>query len=74
MRLLGGVTGSVGGTAAAQQQSTATGRDRKGRVRTPWDCDLRGWTPVDGLPLDGMQEVWGSNPHSSTGQKHNSKS
>jgi hypothetical protein len=27
---------------------------------------------VDGLPLDGMQEVWGSNPHSSTGQAHNS--
>jgi hypothetical protein len=21
---------------------------------------------VDGLPLDGMQEVWGSNPHSYT--------
>jgi hypothetical protein len=30
-------------------------------------------TLVDGLPADGMQEVWGSNPHSSTGQKHNSK-
>ena len=28
---------------------------------------------MDGLPLDGMQEVWGSNPHSSTGQRHNSK-
>jgi hypothetical protein len=28
--------------------------------------DLQRWTAVDGLPLDGMQEVWGSNPHSST--------
>jgi hypothetical protein len=42
-------------------------------VRTSWDGDLRLYTLVDGLPLDGMQEVWGSNPHSSTGQRHNSK-
>jgi hypothetical protein len=26
------------------------------------DGDLRGWTPVDVLPADGMQEVRGSNP------------
>jgi hypothetical protein len=37
------------------------------------DGDLRRYTWVDGLPLDGMQEVWGSNHHSSTGQKQNSK-
>ena len=37
------------------------------------DGDLRLYTLVDGLPLDGMQEVWGSNPHSSTGKRHNSK-
>jgi hypothetical protein len=28
---------------------------------------------VDVLPADGMQEVRGSNPLSSTGQEHNSK-
>jgi hypothetical protein len=27
---------------------------------------------VDALPADGMQEVWGANPHSSTGQNNNS--
>jgi hypothetical protein len=44
-------------------------------VRTSWDGDLRLYTCVDGLPLDGMQEVWGSNPHSSTaGQRHNPNS
>src|SRR5262245_15543585 len=31
------------------------------------DGDLRRWTRVDVLPADGMQEAWGSNPHSSTG-------
>ena len=36
------------------------------------DGDLRGWTRVDVLPPDGMQEVSGSSPLSSTGQKHNS--
>jgi hypothetical protein len=49
-----------------QQGSIATGLDAGG----PWcalrDGDLRPCTPVDGLPLDGMQEVWGSNPHSYT--------
>ena len=37
------------------------------------DGDLPRWTRVDVLPLDGMQEVWGSNPHSSTGKRRNSK-
>jgi hypothetical protein len=35
-------------------------------VGTCWDGDLRGWTWVDVLPVDGMQEVRGSNPRSST--------
>jgi len=35
-------------------------------MRTFWDGDLHRWTRVDVLPLYGMQEVWGSNPHSST--------
>jgi hypothetical protein len=66
-RLLGGVTGSIGGTAAVQQESTATGPDAGGPEWTREDGDLRLYTRVDGLPLDGMQEVWGSNTHSSTG-------
>jgi hypothetical protein len=37
------------------------------------DGDLRRWTAVDALPADGMQEVWGSNPHISTGQSEKSK-
>jgi hypothetical protein len=58
-----------------QQESTATGLDSDGLVRTSWDGDLRLYTRVDGLPLDGMQEVWDSNPHSSTaGQRYNTKS
>jgi hypothetical protein len=36
------------------------------------DGDLRIWTRVDVLPPDGMQEVSGSSPLSSTGQKPNS--
>jgi hypothetical protein len=36
------------------------------------DGDLRVWTWVDVLPPDGMQEVSGSSPLSSTGQKLNS--
>ena len=58
---------------AVQHEITATDADPGGRVRTLWDCDLHRDTRVDGLPLDGMQEVWGSNPHSSTGQRHISK-
>jgi hypothetical protein len=49
-----------------QHESTATDLDRSGLVRTFWDGDLHRWTAVDVLPLYGMQEVWGSNPHSST--------
>jgi hypothetical protein len=56
-----------------QHESTATGLDSGGLVRTPGDGDLHGWTAVDVLPLDGMQEVRGSNPRSSTaGQGCNS--
>src|ERR1035438_906110 len=55
-----------GGHRAVQQRSTATCLDSGGLLGTCRDGDLRRWTSVDGLPLDGMQEVWGSNPHSST--------
>ena len=57
-----------------QQESTATGADLTGRARTSWDGDLHRRTAVDVLPADGMQEVRGSNPLSSTGQKRNSNS
>jgi hypothetical protein len=49
-----------------QQESTATGADLAGLVCTLWDGDLREQTLVDVLPVDGMQEVRGSNPLSST--------
>ena len=49
-----------------QQESTATGADLTGPVRTLWDGDLHRCTAVDVLPVDGMQEVRGSNPLSST--------
>src|ERR1039457_1716936 len=49
-----------------QHESTATGLDSGGLQRTSWDADLHRWTAVDVVPLYGMQEVWGSNPHSST--------
>jgi hypothetical protein len=55
-----------------QQRSTATYRDSGGLAGTRRDGDLRGWTWVDVLPSDGMQEVRSSNLLSSTGQKHNS--
>ena len=51
-----------------QRGSTATGTDEGALGCTAQDGDLRRWTAVDGLPADGMQEVWGSNPHSSTSQ------
>ena len=60
------------GLSAVQQESTATGPDSGGLMRTSRDGDLRGWTRADVLPADGMQEVRGSNPRSSTGQKRNS--
>jgi hypothetical protein len=64
----------VRGRRVVQQESTATGLDAGGPEWTREDGDLHRDTWMDGLPLDGMQEVWGSNPHSSTGQKRNSKS
>ena len=61
-----GAAGSMEAGLAVQQESTAAGLDSGGPVRTSWDGDLRVWTVVDVLPLDGMQEVRGSNPRSST--------
>ena len=51
------VCGLLRTTGGVQHESTATGRDGSGSVCTLQDCDLRRWTPVDGLPADGMQEV-----------------
>ena len=63
------------GAVIRTAESTATGADLTGLVRTLWDCDLRRRTAVDMLPADGMQEVRGSNPRSSTQlRKTNSKS
>ena len=65
----------LGGRAGVQHESTATGLDAGGPERTRGDGDLHRDTQVDGLPLDGMQEVWGSNPPSSTaGQRPFTKS
>ena len=47
---------------AVQHESTATHADGGGRAGTGGDGDLRGWTQVDVLPPDGMQEVSGSSP------------
>jgi hypothetical protein len=61
------VLGSWGrGHRIVQQGSTATCLDAGGPGCTLRDGGLRLRTLVDGLPLDGMQEVWGSNPLSST--------
>jgi hypothetical protein len=62
----------LAGMAAVQHGSTATHLDAGGLAGTWEDGDLRGWTRVDVLPPDGMQEVSGSSPLSSTGQKRNS--
>src|ERR1700680_2791169 len=63
------------GRQVVQQGSTATGLDAGGPGCTLRDSDLRRWATVDGLPLDGMQEVRSSNSRSSTAaQRHNSKS
>ena len=56
----------LAGMAAVQQESTATHLDAGGPAGTREDGDLRGWTRVDLLPPDGMQEVSGSSPLSST--------
>ena len=51
---------------AVQHESTATRMDGGGSEWTPWDGDQRGWTRMDVLPVDGMQEARGSSPLSST--------
>ena len=51
---------------SVQHESTATGLDTGGLAGTPWDGDLHRCTTVDVVPLYGMQEARGSNPHSST--------
>ena len=52
---------------AVQHGSTATHRDAGGLAgNREEDGDLHGWTRVDVLPPDGMQEVSGSSPLSST--------
>ena len=58
--------------AAVQHGSTATHPDAGGLAGTREDGDLHGGTRVDVLPPDGMQEVSGSSPLSSTVQKRNS--
>ena len=55
-----------GSAGSVQLESTATRPDDPGSRVTPGDDDLRGWTRVDVLPADGMQEIRGSNPLSST--------
>ena len=68
----GAATGGAALIEAVQHESTATHPDRGGRAGTREDGDLRGWTQVDVLPPDGMQEVSGSSPLSSTpGQTEN---
>jgi hypothetical protein len=57
-----------------QQESTATGPDGSASRRTQRDGDLRGCTPVDGVPVVCKQGVRGSSPLSSTGQRHDSNS
>jgi hypothetical protein len=49
-----------------QHESTATGPDGGALWETLQDGDLHRWTREDVLPTDGMQEVRGSNPLSST--------
>ena len=56
----------LAGMAAVQHGSTATHPDAGGRAGTREDGDLHGWTQVDVLPPDGVQEVSGSSPLSST--------
>ena len=59
------------GRSGVQQEGTATGRDHGGLAGTREDGDLHRDTAMDVLPPDGMQEVSGSSPLSSTGQKRN---
>ena len=60
------------GITAVQHGSTATHPDADGLAGTREDGDLHRDTRVDVLPPDGMQEVSGSSPLSSTGQEQNS--
>src|ERR1700733_14364741 len=62
----GAATGAPARMAAVQHGSTATHPDACGRAGTREDGDLHRWTCVDVLPPDGMQEVSGSSPLSST--------
>jgi hypothetical protein len=62
----GATTGAPARMAAVQHGSTATHPDTCGLAGTREDGDLHGWTRVDVLPPDGMQEVSGSSPLSST--------
>jgi hypothetical protein len=68
----GAATGGTARVEAVQHGSTATHPDAGGLAGTREDGDLHGWTRVDVLPPDGMQEVSGSSPLSSTGQQRNS--
>jgi hypothetical protein len=54
---------------AVQRESTATGADLTGLVRTLWDGDLHRRTAVDVLPSVCKQGAGGSNPPSSTRPK-----
>jgi hypothetical protein len=66
----GAPLGLPAGMATVQQKSTATGADAGGLAATREDGDLHRWTRVDVLPPDGMQEVSGSSPLSSTQVRH----
>ena len=43
------------GCQFVQHESTATSLDLDGLACTSWDGDLRRYTPVDVLPLNGMR-------------------
>ena len=59
---------SLGSTAVGFLEGSdwSGAADLTGLVRTLWDGDLHRRTAADVLPADGMQEVRGSNPLSST--------
>ena len=68
----GVATGASGADGSGTARKYSNSRGRGGTRGTREDGDLQGWTRVDVLPPDGMQEVSGSSPLSSTGQKQNS--
>jgi hypothetical protein len=49
------VPGLLRTAGGVQHESTATGLDSGGLMRTSWDGDLHRCTSVDVLPLYGMQ-------------------